>query len=129
MRKQWVVLAAVFLLLAGCSTNTMSEVEEPPPSKTMAKPTLSLQVTTAGRSATLIITTNLRMSEDDFDMERMAGEGHIHLYLDDGEKLMIADKQYTFKNLKPGKHTIKVSLHNNDHTPYDVAKQIDFVIK
>jgi hypothetical protein len=92
------------------------------------KPTLDVGLTTSGSTATVIVTTNLKLSKEHIDGARKEGEGHIHAYIDDGDKLTTADSTIQFPNLKPGKHVVKVSLHNNDHTPYDVSKSITFEI-
>jgi hypothetical protein len=107
----------------------MSELDMPAHAKTEAKPTLKLRVEISGTTATLYVDTNMHIAKDHVGMGRNEGEGHIHLYLDDGEKRTITDKKYVIPDLEPGNHKVKVSLHNNDHTPYDVSKQVDFNIK
>lgn len=62
-------------------------------------------------------------------MARESGEGHVHMYLDNGEKIGVKEGQKVFTDLAKGKHTLKVSLHNNDHTPYDVTNTFEFEIK
>ena len=51
---------------------------------------------------------------------KVAGQGHIHYLVDgknaDGEYATPA-KNFTFRNLTPGEHTLRAELHNNDHTP------------
>jgi hypothetical protein len=101
----------------------------PAHAKTEAKPTLELRYEISGNTATIFIDTDLHIAKDHVGMGRNEGEGHIHLYLDDGEKTVVSDKKYVIPHLEPGPHKVKVSLHNNDHTPYDVAKQVDFDIK
>jgi hypothetical protein len=107
----------------------MAELEMPKPAEIVEKPTLDLQIEISGRDATIYVTTNMKIAKDHVGMERHAGEGHIHMYVDDGEKISVKDNKYMIQNLLPGKHKVKVSLHNNDHTPYDVAKLLDFEIK
>jgi hypothetical protein len=41
--------------------------------------------------------------------------GHLHVYVDGEEKLMIADKSFTLRDLGPGSHTIRVALAATDH--------------
>jgi uncharacterized protein YcfL len=129
MKKLSMLIAASLLLAAGCSTNSMSELKDPMPAHMAAKPTLDVKVETSGRSATVIVTTDLHISKDHVGMQRVPGEGHIHLYLDGGEKIAVTDNKYVFNDLQPGKHMLRVSLHNNDHTPYDVYKEVEFEIK
>ncbi len=61
----------------------------------------------------------------------VAGEGHVHFYLDvpaptaagkpaippSGVWAHVSGTTYTFSNVAPGTHTITVQLVNNDHTP------------
>lgn len=129
MRRTWMALAAAVILATGCSKNTMSELKGPASAETAAKPTLDVQVETSDRNATVTVTTNMKISEEHVGMTRVQGEGHIHLYVDGGEKVVVTDSKYVIKNLQPGKHQVNVSLHNNDHTPYDVGKQVEFEIK
>ncbi len=42
-------------------------------------------------------------------------KGHVHVYVDGVEKLMIAEKAFTLRNLTPGAHEIQVSLAGLDH--------------
>lgn len=50
----------------------------------------------------------------------VSGQGHIH-YLVDGKPAegdyATPSKNFTFKNLTPGEHTLRAELVNNDHTP------------
>jgi len=41
--------------------------------------------------------------------------GHVHVYVDGVEKLMIAEKQFALRDLAPGRHTIAVALAATDH--------------
>ena len=41
--------------------------------------------------------------------------GHLHVYLDGREILMIATKRFTLKDLTPGTHTVRVVLSGTDH--------------
>ncbi|WP_135550957.1 hypothetical protein [Paenibacillus cymbidii] len=93
------------------------------------KPTLDVIVTVNGTSATVEVKTDMKISKDHLGMQRMEGQGHIHMYMDDGEKTVVSDPTVVFGDLKQGKHQVKVSLHNNDHTPYDVNKSVNFEIK
>lgn len=122
-------LTIALLLLTSCSEHSMAELEMPEPAEHVTKPTLDLELEISGTTATIFVTTDLHVSKDHVGMERSNGEGHIHVYVDDGEKIWVHENKYIIHNLLPGKHQVKVSLHNNDHTPYGVAKQIDFEIQ
>jgi len=73
--------------------------------------------------------TDMSIRDDKVGSARRAGEGHIHMYLDDREKETVTAKVKEYADLPRGQHTLRVSLHNNDHTPYDIAKTVDFDIK
>jgi hypothetical protein len=93
------------------------------------KPSLALSVDVSGQTATIHFTTDLHISAEHYGKERVPGEGHIHLFLDDGEKKVITENTTVLKDLSVGKHNVKVSLHNNDHTPYNVSQSSDFEVK
>jgi hypothetical protein len=68
---------------------------------------------------------------DKLGQPNIAGEGHIHYFLDElppttpgkpattapGTFVATTDTSHTWKNLSPGSHTLSVELVNNDHTP------------
>lgn len=124
-------LAAIFAIvwLAGCSQNTMSELNMPEPAEHIDKPDLDVQIETSGRTATITVTTDMTITKENIGKARKPGEGHIHLYVDNGKKISVISDKYIVEDLEPGMHKVKISLHNNDHTPYDVAKQLEFEIK
>jgi hypothetical protein len=80
----------------------------------------------AGGSVTVRIqTTNFRLTPSNISLAEYgrrpdvnrAGEGHVHLALDLGP-LIVWDRgdTYTFENVPPGEHQLKVELANNDHS-------------
>jgi hypothetical protein len=93
------------------------------------KPTLDLSVDVSGQTATIHFKTDLHISPEHYGKERVPGEGHMHLFVDDGEKKVVTEDKTVLKDLSVGKHNLKVSLHNNDHTPYNVSQTIDFEVK
>jgi hypothetical protein len=125
--KTIVVLALAVFLITACSSKKATTV----PAETMdKKPTLELTVDVSEHTATINFKTDLAISPQHYGKERVPGEGHIHLFVDDdGEKKVITENKYVLNNLTVGNHTVKVSLHNNDHTPYNVSKSYDFVVK
>lgn len=56
----------------------------------------------------------------------VAGEGHWHFLLDGKEVGKGPVNEFTFKALTPGKHLLKVELHQGDHSPYpgDTGREI-----
>ena len=67
------------------------------------------------------------ISPEHYGMAREMGEGHIHMYLDNGEKIGVKEGT-KYLRICLRHHILKISLHNNDHTPYDVTKTIEFDI-
>lgn len=112
------------IVLGGCGAD--QETSVPPQDY---KPNLKVTVEVKGNQATMKVHTDLRISKEHYGLARKVGEGHIHTYLDDGEKVAMDVIEKTYPDLLPGKHELKVSLHNNDHTPYDVTETVNFEIK
>jgi hypothetical protein len=121
------VLALAVFLITACSSKIATTV---PAETTVKKPSLDLKVDVSGHTATVNFKTDLIISPQHYGKERVPGEGHIHLFLDeDGEKKTTTEDKYVFNDLSVGKHNVKVSLHNNDHTPYNVSQSIEFEVK
>lgn len=80
---------------------------------------------------------NVSVEVEDFDIvdkageEKVAGEGHIHYYMDvpvptaegqpavtaEGTYVHTTNTSYIWQNVAPGTHNFSVQLVNNDHTP------------
>ena len=62
--------------------------------------------------------------------EKMNGEGHYHLYVNDGLIGPYTDLHRRLSDLPAGDHTLKVELRNNDHTPLipEVYNMVNFTI-
>ncbi|HLW59525.1 MAG TPA: hypothetical protein VKV57_06305 [bacterium] len=56
-----------------------------------------------------------------------AGEGHWHLYVD-GKLAGLSASSVADATLTPGSHVLKVSLHNNDHTPVAGASSSEITV-
>jgi hypothetical protein len=122
--KAFAVLTLVTIVFTACGTKEKTaDVNE------TKKPSLTLSYDVSGHTASIQINTDLTISVEHSGKERVPGEGHAHLFLDDGEKKVITDHKAVLKDLSVGKHNVKVSLHNNDHTPYNVSQSIDFEVK
>jgi hypothetical protein len=122
--KSICLAAAMAILISGCGS--------PKSSVTPASaytPTLEVSAVVNGDAVTLQMTTDLKISKEHYDHQRVEGEGHVHISLDKGEKIVVTDKQKVLDHLSKGPHEVKVSLHNNDHTPYDVSKTVTFDVK
>jgi plastocyanin len=132
------LMTSACMIIAGCATNAPV-----PPQTTVtttpASPQLSIispqngAVIPSGNVPVTIQISNFNIV-DKQGQAKVAGEGHVHFYLDvspipsDPAKPAIpADKNaawahvsgtsYTFTNVSPGMHTVTVQLANNDHTP------------
>jgi hypothetical protein len=124
MKLKYLLLLLLCLIVTACSKEQVPTNNTP-----IFTPKLDVVVSISGNDATVKVDTNMQISPDQYGEARKIGEGHIHMYLDNGEKIGVKNELKEFKDLAPGPHKLKVSLHNNDHTPYDVTKTIDFEIK
>jgi hypothetical protein len=126
-------MKAIYLILACCLILTACGSKKTDHS-TMAmdnngKPTMDVKTVVTGNEFSVDVVTSMKISPEHYGMARVTGEGHIHMYLDNGEKIGVKEGHKVFKDLASGHHTLKISLHNNDHTPYDVTKTIDFDVQ
>jgi hypothetical protein len=120
------ILALAVILITACSSKKATA----PAETTVKKPSLELTVDVSGNTATIRFKTDLIISPQHYGKERVEGEGHIHLFLDDdSEKKVVTEDKFVLNDLAVKKHTVKVSLHNNDHTPYNVSQSLDFEVK
>jgi hypothetical protein len=123
MKKGITVLICCLLLTACGDHADRSNVKQ------AYKPSMDVKLELDGRKLRVTVDTDMHISPEHYGMQRSEGEGHIHMYLDDQAKIGVKENIYEFPPLTPGRHTLKVSLHNNDHTPYDVTVKKEFDIK
>src|SRR4051812_7614339 len=76
------------------------------------KPSLSVKLDVAGNQATVKVKTDMSISAEHYGEARKPGEGHIHMYLGNGDKIPATQGEQVFNDLPAGHHTLKVSLHN-----------------
>ena len=126
MHKFSAFIAVCCLLLAACGN--ASSPGNDADSHANHKPALNVRSKVEGKTLIVDIDTDMHISPEHAGQARKHGEGHIHMYLDDGEKTVLLENHTEFPDLPSGPHTLKISLHNNDHTPYDVTKTIRFDI-
>lgn len=124
--KSLYMLLLCCLILTACSSNSTTSSSEQTHEHI---PTLNVGLEVSDNSAIVTLDTDIMIMKERVGQARKIGEGHGHMYLDDGEKQTIKEKITTIPNLAAGKHVLRVSLHNNDHTPYGVSKTIEFEIK
>ncbi|OAS16317.1 hypothetical protein [Paenibacillus oryzisoli] len=122
--KGFYLLAALTIAITGCgkAKSTTSNTSS-------FTPTLEVAYVVKDDAVTLSFTTDLKISKEHYDQQRVEGEGHIHISLDKGDKIVVTEKQKVLDHLSKGTHEVKISLHNNDHTPYDVSKTVTFDVK
>ena len=54
------------------------------------------------------------------------GQGHLHYQVDDGFMIATTAKKLSFHGLKPGEHTFKVMLAQNNHAPAGPQQTLTF---
>lgn len=71
-----------------------------------------------------IMTENFTFAPENVSGEHVPGEGHAHVFVD-GVKISRAYGQwYHIPRLKPGEHTIRVTLNTNAHEEYTVDGEV-----
>jgi hypothetical protein len=82
-------------------------------------PTVAFDVTsdTMGGWDVHVTTTNFTFTPEHLDGPAVAGEGHVHLYIDNHLIIMLGP-WYHIDSLAAGTHTLRVGLFNNDHSAY-----------
>ena len=51
-------------------------------------------------------------------------EYHLHLSLDGASVIMVSYPTYTFQDVRPGKHTVKVVIAGPDHAPLEGGEKV-----
>lgn len=84
------------------------------PSVRIAAPASGLETSESTIPFTVEV-VNLTLAPANATSTNVAGQGHIHVYVDGNLTQMVATKTFTVANLAVGTHTIRVALANNDH--------------
>ncbi|MFC0186888.1 DUF6130 family protein [Fictibacillus aquaticus] len=128
---KYILFVLLASLIAGCGNDHqgLSEVDSEKEEHAEHKPFLEASAEVKGREALIKVKTDMEISKKKFGKQRKHGQGHIHMYVDQGEKQGVTSSPILLENLSPGQHEVKISLHNNDHTPYDVTEKLTFTIK
>lgn len=136
--KQLIILLLVGLLTFGCVTWTpdqpVNKTEQPPqvknPTFDILSPLDEATITTTANAIDLTV----KLRPNNFALlipggNVKDGEGHFHLTLD-GTEAITAETAYTFQNVTPGQHTLRVEIRQNDHTSYTpkITKTITFTV-
>jgi hypothetical protein len=67
-----------------------------------------------------IQTENFDFAPENVSNDFVMGEGHAHVFVDDVKISRSYGEWYHLPRLKPGEHTIKVTLNTNNHQEYAV---------
>lgn len=67
-----------------------------------------------------IQTTNFKFTPADAGKEPVAGEGHVHLYLDDQKIARVYGEWFHIVIPTAGEHTVRATLNTNDHSDYAI---------
>ncbi len=126
-----IVLVAAVVLVAGCA-----QKQQPTPTPVAATPDITITspaagATVSGPDVTIgFSVSNLKIVAPPADGKNVAGQGHLHGYLDDGQYIPIADTSYVAKGLSAGKHKFRLELQNNDHSLLSpkVMKEVEFTV-
>jgi len=137
----FLIITAACVIIAGCATSAppaqQTTVTTPP--VTISTPQISIispqngATLPAGNVPVTVSVSNFNIV-DKQGQANVAGEGHVHFYLDvspipsdpakpaipaDAKAVWahVSGTSYTFTNVSPGMHTIAVQLVHNDHTP------------
>lgn len=85
-----------------------------------AEPAWTAAVTVSGDRATLTV---------DVPGKELGKEYHPHISLDGGPVVMMFDPAYTFRNLKPGHHSVQVEIADPAHNLIrGMSKRLEFDI-
>jgi len=115
------LVTIIAVLCTGCVTN--------PPELAITSPTDNAVIN--GSSVTVTVQVMNFNLVDKLGQANVAGEGHIHYFLDavppteqgqpaitsPGTYVPTTNTTYTWQNVAIGEHTLGVELVNNDHTP------------
>lgn len=109
MRKVFAVLLAMLLLgawtLAHAAPEDTWKIVSPGPGANVTGPDVTLQV---DPGEIKVVAPGPVVS----------GEGHWHFFVDGEEVGKGTANTFTYKGLAPGKHVLKVELHQGNHTLY-----------
>lgn len=67
-----------------------------------------------------VVVTDFRFSPNNVSTPAQFGEGHTHVYVDDVLLGRAYGEWFHLAMVKPGTHTVKVTLNHNDHSEYAI---------
>jgi len=151
MNKRMILGAAMLLVLSGigtaCSSTSDTMGQESDDAQVQVQvnpgggsggtsgstnaPMIDADYKIEGKTATITYKVhNFKLAGDKIDKANLSGEGHMHIKVDDVDKAMLkTEASVKLENLKPGKHVVKLSLQNNDHSPVGTEKVLNLEVK
>lgn len=119
MNPKIIPIIAIFsiLVVAGCTSTTT-------PSASVLSPAEGQAV--SGSTVTVSLSaSNIRLAAP--NGTAVDGEGHFHVWIDNANEQRGPKTTFTFEDVTPGTHTIKVELHKGDHSLYEgTGKTVSF---
>lgn len=104
----------------GAVGHTIDFVYDPTPRLALVAPADGAQVTTAPFEVAAAV--------DNFTLGVDGGEGLIHVFVDDEEVQTEADARFTLQISDGGEHTVRLELHDNQHTPIAGVAPVSFAV-
>ena len=100
MKVMYLILACCLVLTAcGSKKNEMEMDHSTMVMDATHKPTMEVKTEVKGTELDVDVTTDMMISPEHYGMARETGEGHIHMYLDNGEKIGVKEGHKVFKDL------------------------------
>lgn len=89
-------------------------------------PEVSLQAEPDSRSGwnIHIVTSNFRFTPAQAGQTAVAGEGHVHLYLDGQKIARVYGEWFHLPDIGSGEHVLRATLNANDHSDFCVDGQV-----
>lgn len=141
-------VAMAGLIVTGCSKPAEKTAEKPAdpkptPAQTTEKPAstsvsgksadgkLEAKLTVSGSVALIELNTgSIAIQKPPAkDAKNDPAQGHVRITLDSEKPMDVTTKRTSLKDIKPGKHTLKVELMNNDKTPMNIETTLSFETK
>ncbi|MFC4768670.1 hypothetical protein [Effusibacillus consociatus] len=146
MKKKWLAVPVTVIALAGvtgCGSDKTSipaqdpysapaKQEQPAAAPETKKPSFKVEGIKDGDSVKpgdlkiKVTLTDFKLVDFSTNTQPKSGEGHIHIWLDtDPKDPKVAQKvikdpdNIVLKDVKPGEHTLVVSINGNDHKPVE----------
>lgn len=140
---------AAAVVMAGCSKPAVQPVEKPAAAASAQPDANAPAVFTAksadGRLETKVIVSGKVASVENVIKEfawnaafasktpkepkNKQNEGHVIIQLDDKEPKYVGTVRTSLMDLAPGKHTLKVTVVNNDNSPAGAEATVPFEVK